>query len=225
MTEGRTNGAVFEDFNFNRQGTTAEQNCQAFCIFNGARTGNLRTTTGNCFLYYGSSKHFTVKYDSNLFTDVFSSQISKFICASGVKFQTNNCLVALRDLRTSIFQITTGQNNITAFILEVQHCSTTEHCDCFFRVFYARKFNDNAVFALTLNNGFGQTKFVYTTFNNSNTAVYSVFIYFHFRSIHCLQNNVGTTLQVQTLFNRVGQRLDINAEAPDNCQCNNQEFP
>ena len=107
----------------------------------------------------------------------------------------------------------------------MQHSSTAKHSNSLFRILYAGQLDDNTVLALTLDNGLGEAQLVNTTLNYLYTAVDSVIINLQLRGIHCLQNNVGTTLQIQTLLNRISQGRDVYAETTNNRQRDNQEFP
>ena len=66
---------------------------------------------------------------------------------------------------------------------------------------------------------------IYTTFNDMRRPVQRVVIHFQLRSIHSLQHHVGTALQIQSLFNRTGQRPDVHNKPAHNGQRHNQELP
>ena len=109
-----------------------------------------------------------------------------FFAALIIKFQTYNSPIPLGNLCLSGLQVTACENNLAAFILELQHSGTAQHSNSLFRILYARQLNNNTVLALTLNNRLGQAQLIYTTLNNLYTAVDSVIVNLKFRRIHSL---------------------------------------
>ena len=148
--------------------------------------GNLCMAAGDSFLYYRSGQHLPVKLDSNFFAYIAGSKVSKFFAALIIKFQAYYSLIALGNLCLGVLQVTACENNLAAFILELQHSGTAQHSNSFFRVLYARQLNNNTVLALTLNNRLGQAQLIDTTLNNLYTAVDSVIVNLKFRRIHSL---------------------------------------
>ena len=194
-------------------------------LFHGTVTGDLGAAPGNGFLHHRRGQHFPVQGDGDPLAHVAGRYVRKLLAAFIGKLHGYQRLVSVANHRLGVLQIRTGEYRFVIGILELQHRGLAQHVDGLFRILYARQFHDDAITALTLNHRFRQTQRIYTTFNDMRRPIQRVVIHFQLRRIHSLQHHVGTALQIQSLFNRTGQRPDVHNKPTHNGQRHDQELP
>ena len=139
-------------------------------------------------------------------------QIGELVGAFVGKFNGDDVLVSVFDLFLRRFQILTGQARRAAFVFKFHDGRLADRFDGFFRILFAGQLNDDAAGAFLLHQRFRQAHFIDTPFDDRDGAVQRVFRDRRIGRIFRFQDDMRAALQIQALFNRVGQRINEGQE-------------